>query len=99
MLPSCITDHHRENVALSDFEVRMSEVGEGSGRGVYTKVDIKEGTSIGKKESVNAVHVPGSAMDLIKKYMNESADIKKAYGYIDGYGWETHTFVSIPDRC
>lgn len=92
MPSSCETDHYRENVALSDFEVRMSEVGEGSGRGVYTKVDIKEGTSIAKKESVNAVHVPGSAMDLIHLYMKESTDMKKAYGYIDGYGWETHTF-------
>jgi hypothetical protein len=99
MPSSCVTDHHRENVAMSNFEVRMSEVGEGSGRGMYAKVDIKEGTTIGKKESVNAVHVPGSAMDLIDQYMNESADIKKAYGFFDGYGWTTNTFVSIPNRC
>ena len=96
MPSSCKSDHYRENVSLSDFEVRMSEVGEGSGRGVFTKVDIKEGTSIAKTESLHgAVHVTGSAVDLIDRYMNASTDLRKAYDYIDGYGWETHTFVSI----
>ena len=90
---SCATDHFRESVPLSDFEVKMSTVGDGSGRGVFTKVDIKQGTAISKKESARAIQVPRSAMALIYSYMGESEDIRNAYGYIDGYGWDA--FVSV----
>jgi len=92
---SCKTDRFRESVPLSDFEVKMSAVGDGSGRGVFAKVDIKQGTAISKKEAARSIHVPGSAMDLIERHRAQSADIQNAYGYIDGYGWGTHTFVSV----
>ena len=92
---SCAMDHFRESVPVSDFEVKMSTVGNGSGRGVFAKVDIKQGTAISKKELARTIHVPGSAMDLINRYMAQSEDIRNAYGYINGYGWETHTFVSV----
>lgn len=96
---SCISDVFRENVPLSDFEVRMSGVGDGSGRGVYTKVDIKQGSSIARKENAYPVHIPASSLSLIYEYMDNSTDLKNAYGYIDGYGWETETFVSRLFRC
>jgi len=89
------TDRFRESVPLSDFEVKMRTVGGGSGRGIFAKVDIKQGTAISKKEAARGIHVPGSAMDLINRHRAQSADIQNAYGYIDGYGWETHTFVSV----
>jgi len=92
---SCTTDNFRESVPLSDFEVKMSTVGDGSGRGVFAKVDIKQGTAISKNETARGIHVPGSAMDLINRHRAQSADIQNAYGYIDGYGWGTHTFVSV----
>ena len=91
----CVTDHFRESVPVSDFEVKMSTVGDRSGRGVFVKVDIKQGTTISKKELARTIHVPGSAMDLIIRYMAQSEDIRNAYGYISSYGWETHTFVSV----
>jgi Spermidine synthase len=92
--PSCVTDVSRINVPISDFEVKMSGVRDGSGRGVYTKVDIKQGSAIAKKENARPVHVPASSLNLVHKYMDTSADLTKAYGYIDGYGWETETYVS-----
>ena len=90
---SCATDHFRESVPLSDFEVKMSTVGDGSGRGVFTKVDIKQGTAISKKEAARPIQVSGSAMALIYRYMGQSEDIRNAIGYIDGYGWGV--FVSV----
>jgi len=92
---SCTTDHFRESVHLSDLEVKMSSVSDGSGRGVFTKVDIKEGTAIAKEVNTRTIHVPGSSLHLIEQYMEESEDIKQVHDYIDGYGWETDTHVSI----
>eukprot|EP00557_Chaetoceros_sp_GSL56_P001364 CAMPEP_0176496106 /NCGR_PEP_ID=MMETSP0200_2-20121128/11021_1 /TAXON_ID=947934 /ORGANISM="Chaetoceros sp., Strain GSL56" /LENGTH=768 /DNA_ID=CAMNT_0017894045 /DNA_START=676 /DNA_END=2978 /DNA_ORIENTATION=- len=83
---SCVTDVARIDVPISDFEVKMSGVGDGSGRGVYTKVDIKQGSSIARKENARPIHIPASSLDLIEKYMDSSVDLTKAYGYIDGYG-------------
>jgi hypothetical protein len=91
---SCLMDVSRDNIPLSDFEVKMSGVGDGSGRGVYTKVDIKQGSAISMKEQARPVHIPASSLALVHKYMDTSAEIMKAYGYIDGYGWETESFVS-----
>jgi hypothetical protein len=96
---SCVTDISRINVPISDFEVQMSGVRDGSGRGVYTKVDIKRGSAIAKKENARPVHIPASSLYYIYKYMDSSADLAKAYGYIDGYGWETETFVSSVYSC
>ena len=92
---SCITDRFRESVPVSDLEVKMSSVGDGSGRGVFTKVDIKQGTAIAKDVSVQTVHIPGSSLDLIWWHVTKSEDIKHLFGYIDGYGWEVHTHVSV----
>ena len=92
---SCITDRFRESVPVSDLEVKMSSVGDGSGRGVFTKVDIKQGTAIAKEVNAQSVHIPGSSLELIERYMKESEDIKQLHGYIDGYGWEVHTHVSV----
>ena len=93
---SCYIDNSpRSNIPASEFEVRMSGVGDGSGRGVFTTVDIKKGSTIARKESAQPVHFPPASTKLIwSRYMNQSKEISNVKSYADGYGWETNIFVS-----
>lgn len=94
---ACVEDKLASDVPISALEVGMSGVGDGSGRGVYTTVDIQQGSSIGRSSSKLALHIPGSALALIFGYYDKSQDIQDVYNYIDGYGWQTYSFVSILD--
>jgi len=94
MPDSCYRDEEvRPNVPVSAFDVRMSGVGDGSGRGVFAMVDIKKGSAIGR-ENPRRVHIPSSPLRTIDKYMGRSKSIRDVFSYADGYGGETHTFVS-----
>jgi hypothetical protein len=87
---SCnVKDERRSDIPLSAFEVRMSGAADGSGRGVYTTVDIKKGSSIARKDSTTYVHAPSYSMESILDY-----ELESLYNYLDGYGWETETWVS-----
>jgi len=83
-----------ESVPSSNFEMRMSGVGEGSGRGVFTKTDIKKGTFIAPEASQKILHFPPAATASIYKLSgsemkpNEIVDVWK---YMDGYGWDIMT--------
>ena len=73
----------------SEFEVKMSKIGDGSGRGIFALVDIQEGTSIGRKENSHPLHAKDATMKLVQKYNQ-----KDLFDYLEGYGWDTETFVS-----
>lgn len=79
----------RPNMHLSQFEVKMSKIGDGSGRGIFALVDIQEGTSIGRKENSHPLHAKDATMKLVRKYNQ-----KDLFDYLEGYGWDTETFVS-----
>ena len=92
---SCYDDNSpRSNIPASEFEVRMSGIGDGSGRGVFTTVDIKQGSSIARKEDTHPVHFPPAAIKLIKRYMNQSKEISSVMSYAQDYGWQRNVFVS-----
>jgi hypothetical protein len=57
------------DIPVSDLEVRISGV---SGRGVYATIDIKKGTSIGRKNSVHPVLIHSSTTDLLEKWAEHS---------------------------
>lgn len=82
-------DAARVNIPLSDFEVKMSSIGDGSGRGVYTKVDIKRGDAISKPENSRPVYANAATVGYIEEYF-ENDD--RLLNYLDGYGWDFETF-------
>lgn len=82
------------DVALSNLRVGLSSIGDGSGRGVFTNVDIKEGSTIARKTSNNPINFPPSAYDLMLNYHDISVDHQALYNYMDGYGWESEFYVS-----
>ena len=76
------------DVPLADLEVKASTVGDGSGRGVFTKVDIEKGSTLNKEAAANPVYISPSATTLVFKYADE------IFEYIDGYGWMMNSMVS-----
>lgn len=83
-----------KDVPESDLEVKSSSVGDGSGRGVYTKVDIEKGMTIGRESSVNPLFFPPSTRELILEYHEDIEGTSIVYDYMDGYGWQVASFVS-----
>jgi len=88
----------RVDAPLSSFVVQNSTIGEGSGRGLFAKVDIKTGSTIGLKESLFPVYLPAITWDLINTYYEKfnETDARKFYNYVEGYGWESDWSGNIP---
>lgn len=80
-------DVSRPDVDLSAFEVRMSSIGDGSGRGVFATVDIKKGSSIARKYNSHPVRATSENMHYIEQY-----ELDALYNYLDGYGWSADIF-------
>ncbi len=84
------------DVPLSDFEVRMSSVGDGSGRGVFTKVDIKKGSTIARQTFKYPVLFPHFATGhMYNYYSQQSKTFQDLFSYVDGYGYQSKLRVSI----
>jgi spermidine synthase len=80
------------DVQLSNLHVGPSTIGDGSGRGVFTDVDIEKGSTVARKDSKNPIHFPPAAFDLLMAYNELSDDHKSLYNYMDGYGWESDVY-------
>lgn len=90
-------DSIKENhdVSLSDLNVKMSTVGEGSGRGLFAEVDIKRGSTIGVKDTRQPVYLDASSIDLVWIYLEIVDEISNVWNYVEGYGWESSITVSL----
>ena len=62
----------RPDIPVSDLEVRLSGVGDYSGRGLYTNVDIKKDTSIGRMKNAHPVVIHPSATNHFERWSNYS---------------------------
>jgi hypothetical protein len=87
-------DRKEENVPISDLEVGMSTIGEGSGRGVFARVDIKKGSILALQETIHPVYCSPGSMKLVYDY-SEMQETKYVFNYLDGYGWLTSALVSL----
>ena len=84
------------NIPVTSFEVKKSGSGQDSGRGVFTKVDIPEGSYISAETSVHAVGFMPSTAALIRKISREDFGnaAKVIDWYMDSYGFSSQLFVS-----
>ncbi len=82
-----------DDIPQSSLQVKQSSIGDVSGRGVFTKVDIKKGMSIGREAASNPLYFPPSATQMITHYDYGSEEISKVFDYMDGYGWQVDTLV------
>lgn len=79
-----------KDIPRSSIDVKMSQVGDQSGRGIFAKIDIEENSTIIKQDAKTTVHFPISTYALIcylyeinEKWTNAMTN------YVEGYGWST----------
>jgi len=87
------------NIPVSSFEVKPSVIAKG-GRGVFAKELIPKGAVIGLEECVDGMHVDSKTFQVLEEAGNLFRDASKFWsvvydGYIDGYGWMGHEYVSF----
>lgn len=92
MPESCrsLDNERRVDIPITDLYVGMSTVGDGSGRGLFTSVDIKQGATIARAMHTSFVYAPWFSLRLLLKY-----DFDDVVDYLSGYGWLTETHVSF----
>mmetsp|Transcript_20100 Transcript_20100/g.57678 ORF Transcript_20100/g.57678 Transcript_20100/m.57678 type:complete len:976 (+) Transcript_20100:148-3075(+) len=86
-----------ENYSIDNFEVRMSSIGDGAGRGVFAKVDIPQDSFIAVEESHKKVHFSHTTtymMEIIKSTFSEAVDLSDLTQYAYGYGFQRKSIVS-----
>ena len=91
-------DRKGKIASSSSFEVKMSSVGEGSGRGVFAKGDIEKGTMIASEAAHQSVYFSPAAtesiLDLTENEIDPKEEIYNVWKYMDGYGYATTGSVS-----
>jgi hypothetical protein len=91
------------NLPASSMEVRISGQGEHSGRGVFTKVNVVNGTYISAETSAKSLRFYPSTykiiIDLVEKCEKQAEELEVFEHYMHGYGFssrrlgETEVFV------
>lgn len=88
-------DPEKEHFPSSSFQVKHSGMGEKSGRGVFAKQHIPEGSYIALDGCVNGMFVlPLTAVILDKMYNLKHLPYWKTFlkGYLHGYGWTQYEY-------
>lgn len=86
-----------ESYGIDNFEVRMSSIGDGAGRGVFSKVDIPQGSLIAAEEAHKKVHFSHTTIHMIEAFRDkyfEADDLSDLTQYAYGYGFQQKTVVS-----
>lgn len=95
---SWLFDPDIPNVPVSSMQVKVSGQGENAGRGVYTTVDIENGTYIAPETYTSSLRFFPSTHELIVELFEDCP--KQAYEletieyYMYGYGFSSRIFVS-----
>jgi len=87
------SEEEKENlVSMSDLEVKMSSASEESGRGIYAKIDIKEGSFIGMQNSPeNLYFAPSTVKGMNSVFEHDKGSVvEEVLDYMDGYGWQSN---------
>lgn len=102
--PSCtnkdeyVCNPVRPNVPISSLEVKASTLGENAGRGLFTKVDIPNGSYIGGEVAGDTIRFFPSTREVIDELYATCDATETKLGaveyYMDGYGFTSCKFVS-----
>jgi hypothetical protein len=92
-------DPYVENVPISNFEVRISDV-ENGGRGVFALSDIQVGSYIGSDELAYGLLVLPNSYSLLSDGSDHFENISNLYasvywGFLEAYTWVEFRFVSV----
>lgn len=97
---ACLEDYHY-NPEYPNFpedsaiEVKMSSVGDNSGRGVYAKIDIPKRAYIAAESTCHSLRFMPSTVALIEDMEQAEIDdsIDAVETYMHGYGYSSRVFV------
>jgi hypothetical protein len=94
-------DPYVVNVPASDFEVKVSSLGEGAGRGTFAKVDIPKGSYIMQEQAVAHVRFDQYTVYMMERLYEMTENMTTAFdelsqliNYMSGYGFQQSLVVS-----
>lgn len=69
---------------------------EGAGLGIFTKVDVPEGSYLAMKEQTKDIFIPPSTYELIYNFSQHPIGYEHSFfsAFLNGYGCENQFFVS-----
>ena len=87
------------DIPLEDLEVKESMI-EKAGLGVFTKVDIPQGSFLASREQTRDIYISPSTYSLIHDFTKHPAGAKHLFldSLLYGYGFGFHYFVSFFTR-
>lgn len=85
---------YKNDIPIAKLDVRLSTVGEGSGRGLFSTTRIRKGDTIGYVSSFHPVYIPPITNEMVLNYADYGSDIDAIWSYYEGYGWESTYTVS-----
>jgi hypothetical protein len=95
----CMSGHgynpHIPNVPISSIYVKRSGMGDKAGRGLFTRVPIRQGSRIGMEMCVHNMYIPPPMYSLLTAMHRQIGGLWKPFlGYIRWYGWIDTNYVS-----
>lgn len=82
-----------DDISIDDLEVKMTDPSDSGSYGVFTKVDIKKGSTIGKKSASQYVHIPPLVLERMNEILESAPDaassISDVMQFLEGYGQQT----------
>lgn len=83
------------DIPASDLEVKESTI-QSAGRGVFTKVNIPNGSYVAIKEQTKDIYIPPSTYELIANFSKHPAGTELSFieKFLHGYGFGNQYFVS-----
>ena len=93
-----------QDFRMDMFEVKSSTLGEGSGRGIFAKVDIPKGSLIREQEHTDSIHITGEALEIVEGKMSEIPEaeemVNNLSSFYNGCGFSRSVTVSASnDVC
>jgi len=82
-----------DDISIDNLEVKMTDPNDSESRGVFTKVDIKKGSTISRKSSSQYVHIPPLTFERMNEILESvpkaASPISDVMHFLEGYGRQT----------
>jgi len=92
-MPKSCAVQDADDISVDDLEVKMSDPDDEESWGVYTKVDIEQGSTIGREANSQYLHIPPLSFERMNEIMESTPSAANAVTnvmkFVDDFGEET----------
>jgi len=92
-MPESCDVENANDISIDDLELKLSDPNDENSLGVFTKVDIEEGSTIGRKAVSQNLHVPSLSYEKMDKLLADSVSAADAANnvvkFLEGFGEKT----------